>query len=78
MKKLLGGILVSVGVLIMTGSGLCSLAVIGGALGSGNIGSALSMIWVPAIVGGVPALVGFGLLKFGRRLVREADDAVED
>ena len=73
MKRLFGGIMVAVGVLLMTGSGLCSLAVIGSSLQAGSRGD-LSIIPLALIVGAIPFGMGFVGVWFGRTLIREADD----
>jgi len=78
MTKLLGGILYAVGILIMTGSGLCSLAVIVGGLTGGDLATTLPLIWVPFLVGGVPFAIGFGLFSWGRTLIRQAGASVDD
>lgn len=66
-----GGVLMAAGILIMTVSGLCSLFVV-----IGGFAEALrepSIILWPAAVGGIPFLVGFGLFRAGRGLLRRAD-----
>lgn len=72
MTRLFGGILLAVGILLMTVSGLCSLFVV-----IGGFQEALrdpSAIMIPAIVGGVPFLGGLGLFFAGRRLLRRANE----
>ena len=77
MKRLFGGILLAVGILIMTGSGLCSIAVIvmfvseGGSEGPG-------MLMLPLIVGGLPFAIGFGLFYVGKVLLRREKVLNED
>jgi len=66
MKKLFGGILLAVGILIMTGSGLCSLVVI---IGMANGGP--QMLPLVAVIGGIPFLIGWGLLYSGLRLLKQ-------
>jgi hypothetical protein len=68
MKRLLGGILLAVGILIMTGSGLCSLAVI---VLSARSGGAM-MLPYALVIGGIPFGAGFGLFRLGRWLARPA------
>ncbi len=71
MKQFFGGLLLAVGILIMTGSGLCTLVVIGMGLSSGmGFAEALSALPLPLIVGGVPFLVGLGMFFGGRALSR--------
>jgi hypothetical protein len=67
MKRLFGGILLAVGVLIAGASGLCSLVVLfSGGLGGGS----LSMVPLVALIGGIPAAIGVGLAFGGRALIR--------
>ena len=78
MRRLLGGILLAVGLLVMTGSGLCSLAVILSVLGSGDRGGIPFVL----LIGGIPFAGGFGLFWWGVRLIRSArrpnDDELRD
>jgi len=69
MKRLFGGILLGVGLLIMTCSGLCSLSV-----GLGFALHAPAMLLVVLIVGGLPFLLGYGAFRWGRSLLRQADE----
>ena len=72
MKRLFGGILVAVGILIMTGSGVCSLVVMAGSVqGAGFAG--LQLAPIVALVGGIPFAVGFGIFRGGRAIGREAE-----
>ncbi|CAN5439280.1 hypothetical protein BH10PSE14_BH10PSE14_25320 [soil metagenome] len=71
MKQFFGGLLLAIGILIMTGSGLCTVVVIGMGLSSMKIGEALSALPLPLIVGGVPFAIGLGLFFLGRNLSRE-------
>jgi hypothetical protein len=72
MKQFFGGLLLAVGILIMTGSGLCTLVVIGIGLSGGmTANDALSALPIPLIVGGVPFIIGVGLFFLGRNLSRE-------
>ena len=65
MIKLFAGILMAIGILLMTGSGLCSLFVI---FGSGpDVGP---MIWFVLVLGGVPFALGFGLSAWGLKLLK--------
>ncbi|MDH7973592.1 hypothetical protein QH494_15480 [Sphingomonas sp. AR_OL41] len=72
MKQFFGGLLLAIGILIMTGSGLCTVVVIGMGLSGGmSPADALSALPIPLIVGGVPFLIGLGLFFIGRNLSRE-------
>jgi hypothetical protein len=66
--RILGGILLAVGILIATVSGLCSLyfgfAFLMG--GPGEFGG----IWLVLMVGGIPLLIGIGLIFGGRAILR--------
>ena len=76
MKRLFGGILLAIGILIAGASGLCSLAV----LVSGDFGSGadLDALGIVAIVGGVPMVVGILIAFGGRSLLRSArEDEIE-
>ncbi|KPF80304.1 hypothetical protein IP88_00630 [alpha proteobacterium AAP81b] len=81
MKRLFGGILLAVGILLMTVSGLCSFvfvaAMAASALGNpppgeGYFSAAIGLIGLVAAYGGVPFAIGFGLFQLGRKLVRDA------
>ena len=67
-RKLFGGLLLALGILIAALSGLCTLAgvVLFGAGGSGNAGNALLAL----IIGAPPLLIGAGLIWWGRYLLR--------
>jgi hypothetical protein len=71
MRQFFGALLLAIGILIMTGSGLCTIVIIGMGLTSMRIGEALSELALPLIVGGVPFLIGLGLFFGGRALLRE-------
>ena len=81
MKRFFGGVLLAIGILIMTGSGLCSLAVIGVGVWQGG-SMALNMIQLPLIFGGLPFGIGFALFYLGRTLLRRPrkldDDELND
>ena len=69
MKKLFGGILIAVGILIAGASGLCSLAI----LFSGGMGpEAMSMLPMVLMIGGIPFAVGAGIAYGGYALLRSA------
>lgn len=69
MKQLFGGLLLGVGILIMTCSGLCSLVVV--FMGFGEAMRDPSIIMLPLLVGGIPFAIGFGLFWGGRALLRQ-------
>jgi len=71
MRQFFGGLLLAIGILIMTGSGLCTIVVIGMGLTSTSAGEALTMLALPLIVGGVPFLIGLGMFFGGRSLLRD-------
>ncbi len=76
MRRLAGGILLAVGLLVATGSGLCSLAIIfSGGLASGDGGPLL-------LISGIPFLTGLGMVLGGLRLLRSdrppSDDELRD
>ena len=77
MKRLFGGILLAIGILIMTGSGLCSIAVIVMFMSEGG-GEGPGMLMLPAIVGGVPFAIGFGSFYAGKRMLRREIALDED
>jgi hypothetical protein len=68
MRRLLGGLLLGCGILVMTCSGLCSLAFI--VLGARDIAYAPNAIIMPLIFGGIPFAGGFALFRTGRSLLR--------
>jgi len=71
MKQFFGGLLLAVGILIMTGSGLCTVVIIGGGLTSGtSLDQALSDLPLVLLIGGVPFALGLGLFFGGRALLR--------
>jgi len=77
--KFFGGLLMGVGVLIATLSGLCSAWFLVMSLASPNGEfSGPSMLPFIAVIGGLPFLSGVGLFFWGRwllRLARERDEA---
>lgn len=70
MIKLFGGLLLGVGILLMTGSGICSLAVLGMGLTQGGPGGAASSIGLVLQFGGIPFAIGFGLFRLGLWLLK--------
>lgn len=73
MTRLLGGLLLGIGILVMTCSGLCSLYVV--IAGFQEAIKDPSVILLPMIVGGVPFALGFGAYKWGRWLFRRPSKA---
>jgi hypothetical protein len=80
MQRFAGYALVTVGALILGLSGLCTLGFAGVSLwsdlqragGSGGYGTFAGILPFMLILGGVPMLIGFGLLWWGLRLLRKA------
>ena len=70
MKQLFGGLLLAIGILLMTGSGLCSVVVI--VMGAPQVAKDPSVLLMPLVIGGVPFAVGFGLFKWGQWVLRRA------
>ncbi len=68
MQKLLGGIMLAIGILIAGASGLCSAVFL-----VSTIGQSLEMLPLIILFGGVPFVVGLGLFFGGRALIRSAD-----
>jgi len=71
MKRLFGGLLLAVGLLIMTGSGLCSIAVI--VAGSMQPSFSLNGLVPFLLYACVPFASGWGLFQTGRRMLRQVD-----
>ncbi|MBX9885804.1 MAG: hypothetical protein K2X68_12615 [Novosphingobium sp.] len=69
MKRLFGGLLAAVGILIMLTSGLCTLVV-----GPAVIYQDVSGIILALVFGAPPFALGFGLFKWGRGLLRKPED----
>lgn len=68
-SRLFSGLLIAVGTLMMVLCGSCGALFLGGFLISGiSQPDAFGMALIPLVVGGVPALVGFGLYKAGQSL----------
>jgi hypothetical protein len=72
MTRFFGGLLLGLGILIATLSGLCSLyfAFLFLVDGSGGVGDIWSAIGVVLLFGGIPFLIGFGLIFAGRVILR--------
>ena len=75
MNRIYGGVLIAIGILLMTGSGLCSLSVI--LSWRGNF-TPVDLVLLPLIFGGLPFGLGLGLFFWGRRLLRRPDWPEED
>lgn len=71
-RRLFGGLLLGTGILVMTTSGLCSLAVV--ISGFSIAMREPSAILMPLFFGGVPFALGFGLFRWGRSLLRRSND----
>jgi hypothetical protein len=72
-----GRALVTVGALVLGLSGLCTLGFAGVALFSdlqqaNSYGSFSNMLPFMLVIGGLPMLVGFGLLRWGLSVLRKA------
>lgn len=81
MKSVFGGILLAVGLIVMTLSGLCSGVFVAMMLAEGSLDSEmLSILLMPLVIGGVPFVIGLGLFVLGRVLLREgrAEQAATD
>ena len=72
MSRLFGGLLLGVGILVMTCSGLCSLAVV--VMGFGMVFQEPSVLMLPLLVGGIPFAIGFGMFRWGQWFLRQADE----
>jgi hypothetical protein len=72
MIRFFGGLLLGVGILIMTCSGLCSLIVV--VSGFDMAVREPSALLIPLTIGGIPFAIGFGAFKWGQRLLRRATD----
>ncbi|MBO9621192.1 MAG: hypothetical protein J7500_00625 [Sphingomonas sp.] len=69
MKQLFGGVLIAMGLLVMTCSGLCSLAVVAAVFDEALRDP--STLMLPLLVGGIPFALGFGAFRWGRSLSRK-------
>lgn len=77
MKGLFGGLLLAAGLLIAGASGLCSLVFGISVLGNGAGAEALTILPLVLLFGGVPFSIGFGLIMWGRSLLRSAREEAE-
>lgn len=71
MKRFFGGLLLAVGILLMTASGICSIAVI--VTGLPMLIKAPSLVLFPLIIGGLPFAAGAALFWVGSRLLKETN-----
>jgi hypothetical protein len=72
MTRLFGGLLLGIGLLVMTCSGICSLVVI--IAGFSEAMREPSVIMLPLLIGGVPFVIGLALFFWGRALLRNTND----
>jgi hypothetical protein len=77
--KFFGGLLMAIGILIATLSGLCSVwfLVMSLAPTGGGEFSGMGMLPLIALIGGVPFVTGLGLFFGGRAMVRAARERGE-
>ena len=75
MSQLFGGLLMGVGILVMTCSGLCSLVVLITLLDA--VIHEPSALLLPLLFGGIPFAIGFGMFRWGRGLLNQANDQEE-
>lgn len=74
MKRVFGGLLMGLGILIATLSGMCTLIFGGGTLfDSYGVGVDTQMLMLVLIYGGVPFMIGVGLFFAGRALLRDGE-----
>lgn len=72
MKKLIGGVLLAVGLLVAGASGLCSIAVlVSGLADQSGADDFISFLPAIGVFGGIPFAGGVGLFLLGRALVRD-------
>lgn len=71
MKRFFGGLLLAIGILIAGGSGLCTIIFDIMAL-SETQSDGLSFVVLSLFVGGIPFVIGLGLVFWGRWLLRRA------
>jgi hypothetical protein len=74
MRSFFGAALLGCGVLIAGLSGLCTLVLIGGSVGSSDT----SILGIALLIGGVPCVLGIGMVFLGRRQIRKADEEARD
>lgn len=69
--RLFGGILIAIGILVMTCSGLCSLIVLASVF-RGAFQNPM-IILPPLFIGGIPFALGFGIFRWGQVLLRRSN-----
>ncbi len=69
--RIIGGILLAIGILVAGVSGLCSLLLLT-EQSSWSGPAAAESLTIIAVVGGIPFLVGLGIVFLGRHLLRTA------
>jgi hypothetical protein len=67
MGKVIGGIMIAVGILVMTVSGICA----GFVIVTTAMGGDAAFMAVPVVVGGIPFLFGLAIVWGGRKLIAE-------
>lgn len=72
MRSFFGAALLGCGVLIAALSGLCTLMAVGGGLFGGG-GGDIDLTLLALGIGGVPCVIGVGMIWLGRRQLRAAD-----
>ena len=72
MKGFLGGLLLAVGILIAGASGLCTIVFWGLAIADAHGSDFLGFLLLSLMVGGIPFVIGVGLILWGRWLLRRA------
>jgi len=72
MKRFFGGLLLAIGILIAGASGLCTIVFDIMALSETRSAEGLSFVVMSLFVGGIPFVVGLGLIFWGRWLLRSA------
>lgn len=70
MQRLIGGIMIAVGILIAGASGLCSAFFLSAVLGNSGGGDQGLMVTLMLFVGGFPFVGGIALVLAGRHLLR--------
>jgi hypothetical protein len=73
--KILGGILLAVGILIAGGSGLCSLVLFVNEPGIHSLADAAEVLSIIGFFGGIPFAFGTALALLGYWLVKRAGNA---